>query len=159
LARGVDVGEGGLRLRSARAREVGKSELPTPGASVRLLLGIAEGGWLRLSGRLLRQRDGELALVFEHPCAEALRQLRRLIEALLAAEVAVRLPPPGEPVALEPELIDEPTPRRELEAQGNTRDVLPEVMADLAAKDPTLKLSSTEVVALREACRDPAADA
>lgn len=152
LGRAVDVGEGGLRLRPVR----GVARALPAGVTITLRLGDAERGWLRLSARFLRREGREWALGFEQQPLEAQKQLRRLIELLLAADVAARgahVPAAAAVRMYSPEIIDSTPARAELEDQPNTSRVLPEVMADLAGKDPTLRLSKAEVAALRAACR------
>lgn len=156
---GIDLSESGVRVRPREAFTLKEQR-------VELLLGVYEGGWLPLSARVVRiekgRRSPRWALNFELPPPESQRALRRVVAALAAAQlidpsesspaltpnvapasVPAPLPvvrAPGGPAARE--LDDEPTPRE------TTRNVLPEVMNDLAAKDPTARLTVEELEAL-----------
>lgn len=163
---GIDLSESGVRVRPREAVALKEQR-------VELLLGVYEGGWLPLSARVVRiekgRRSPRWALSFEPPPPESQRALRRIIAALTAAQLAVAesvvptarsqtpTAPPRTPTAsvLAPlpvegpkaaaaahELDDDPTPRE------TTRNVLPEVMNDLAAKDPTARLTVEELEAL-----------
>lgn len=156
---GIDLSESGVRVRPREAVALKEQR-------VELLLGVYEGGWLPLSARVVRiekgRRSPRWALSFEPPPPESQRALRRIIAALTAAQLAVaatvdpsarRRTPTASVLAPLPverpkvaavahELDDDPTPRE------TTRNVLPEVMNDLAAKDPTARLTFEELEAL-----------